>query len=106
MKELSEQGLRTRSDEMDATMPTGAYPEYEGFASEKERRRAFRQMRMTMAASKRHEHGRQHRHGRPPFGPGFGPGGFGFPGGPFFGRGPKVGRGDVRAAILVLLAEE
>ena len=36
------------------------------------------------------------------FGPGFGPG-FG---GPMFGRGPKVGRGDVRAAILALLAEE
>lgn len=32
------------------------------------------------------------------FGPGFG--------GPMFGRGPKVGRGDVRAAILALLAEE
>jgi DNA-binding PadR family transcriptional regulator len=32
------------------------------------------------------------------------PGPGGFPG-PFFGRGPKVGRGDVRAAILVLLAE-
>jgi DNA-binding PadR family transcriptional regulator len=37
------------------------------------------------------------------FGPGFGRhGGFG----PGFGRGPKVGRGDVRAAILALLAEE
>ncbi len=32
------------------------------------------------------------------FGPGFGP--------PLFGRGPKRGRGDVRAAILTLLAEE
>ncbi len=32
------------------------------------------------------------------FGPGFG--------GPMFGRGPRVGRGDVRAAILALLAEE
>ena len=31
-------------------------------------------------------------------GPGFG--------GPMFGRGPKVGRGDVRAAIIALLAEE
>jgi len=42
------------------------------------------------------------------FGPGFGPGegfGPGF-GGTMFGRGPKVGRGDVRAAILALLAEE
>jgi len=36
------------------------------------------------------------------FGPGFGPG-FGSP---MFGRGPKRGRGDVRAAILALLAEE
>jgi DNA-binding PadR family transcriptional regulator len=36
------------------------------------------------------------RHGG--FGPGFG--------GPMFGRGPKVGRGDVRAAIIALLAEE
>ena len=27
-------------------------------------------------------------------------------GGPMFGRGPKVGRGDVRAAIIALLAEE
>src|SRR6266480_2634349 len=32
------------------------------------------------------------------------PGPGGFPG-QFFGRGPRVGRGDVRAAILVLLAE-
>ncbi len=32
------------------------------------------------------------------FGPGFG--------GPMFGRGPRAGRGDVRAAILALLAEE
>src|SRR6266511_4660277 len=51
--------------------------------------------------------GRQHRHrpGRFPFGPGFGPwGGFGGP--PWFpGRGPRVGRGDVRTAILFLLAE-
>ena len=36
------------------------------------------------------------RHGG--FGPGFGP--------PMFGRGPKRGRGDVRAAIIALLAEE
>ena len=36
------------------------------------------------------------------FGPGFGPG-FGPP---MFGRGPKRGRGDVRAAIVALLAEE
>ncbi len=45
------------------------------------------------------------------FGPGFGPGGFG-PGGfgpgfgPRFGRGPKAGRGDVKLAIVTLLAEE
>jgi DNA-binding PadR family transcriptional regulator len=42
------------------------------------------------------------------FGPGFGRHGEfgqGF-GGPMFGRGPKVGRGDVRAAIIALLAEE
>jgi DNA-binding PadR family transcriptional regulator len=32
------------------------------------------------------------------FGPGFG--------GPMFGRGPRAGRGDVRAAIIALLAEE
>jgi DNA-binding PadR family transcriptional regulator len=44
------------------------------------------------------------------FGPGFGPGfGGGFGAGfgpPMFGRGPKRGRGDVRAAIIALLAEE
>jgi DNA-binding PadR family transcriptional regulator len=41
-------------------------------------------------------------------GPGFGRhGGYGQGfGGPMFGRGPKVGRGDVRAAIIALLAEE
>ncbi len=40
-------------------------------------------------------------------GAGFGRhGGMGGFGGPMFGRGPKVGRGDVRAAILALLAEE
>jgi DNA-binding PadR family transcriptional regulator len=62
-----------------------------------------RWMRM-MAASGRGRHPGRH-HGRGRFGGGFGqwgPGGFQ---GPFFGRGPKVGRGDVRAAILVLLAE-
>src|SRR5215216_2514776 len=43
--------------------------------------------------------GRPHRrpHGSPGFGPPFGPG---------FGRGPRARRGDVRAALLVLLAEE
>ena len=47
------------------------------------------------------ERGRGHRrgHGRPPWG-----GSSGFPG-EFFGPGPRVGRGDVRAAIVVLLAE-
>ena len=81
---------------MDATM------DLEGYPSEWERGWAFRR-KLAMAA-KRHGHDHDHGHrGRPPFGPGFGPFGFG---GPFFGRGPKVGRGDVRAAILVLLAEE
>jgi DNA-binding PadR family transcriptional regulator len=52
---------------------------------------------------------------RPPFPPGFGPGGHGFgPGGPGFGRGRGPGgsggrgrgrRGNVRAAILALLTE-
>lgn len=46
----------------------------------------------------------QMHRGRHPFGPGFG--GFG-PGGPGRGRrGPRARRGDVRAAILRLLAEE
>src|SRR3954453_2415911 len=39
-----------------------------------------------------------HRGGRHGFGPGWG--------GPPFGRGPRARRGDVRAALLVLLAEE
>src|SRR3954471_10861969 len=43
--------------------------------------------------------GRPHR--RPHGGQGFGP-----PFGPGFGRGPRARRGDVRAALLVLLAEE
>ncbi|THJ75541.1 PadR family transcriptional regulator [Candidatus Frankia alpina] len=51
--------------------------------------------------------GRRGGPGWPPFagfpGPGFGPG-FGGPGG--FGRGPRVGRGDVREALLALLAEQ
>lgn len=46
---------------------------------------------------------KMHR-GRHPFGPGFGPP-FG-PGGPRGRRGPRARRGDVRAAILRLLAEE
>jgi DNA-binding PadR family transcriptional regulator len=65
--------------------------------------RAWMPPRRWMAMMAARRHGRHHRR---PFGPGFGP--WGGPGGfrgPFFGRGPKVGRGDVRAAILVLLAE-
>ena len=54
-------------------------------------------------AGRQHHHGR-HRHGGRgfPFG---GPWGFG-PGGPWGGRGPRARRGDVRAALLTLLAEE
>ncbi len=54
---------------------------------------------------------REHDRGPGPFGP-FGPFGFGGPGpgNPFarfgFGRGPKARRGDVRAAALLLLAED
>jgi DNA-binding PadR family transcriptional regulator len=49
--------------------------------------------------------GRGRGRGRPDgFGPGFGRHGEFGPG--MFGRGPKVGRGDVRAAIIALLAEE
>jgi DNA-binding PadR family transcriptional regulator len=63
---------------------------------------ALRRWMRMMSAGR--QHGRHRGRGR--FGPGFGawagPGGFP---GPFFGRGPKVGRGDVRTAILVLLAE-
>jgi DNA-binding PadR family transcriptional regulator len=57
--------------------------------------------------------------GRPPFGPGFGPEGpfgpggpggpgpeFGFGPGRGFRRGWRAGRGDIRAAILLLLAEQ
>jgi len=46
----------------------------------------------------------RHRHG-PPFGRG-GPFGPFFGGGPGFPRGPRARRGDVRAAALLLLAEE
>jgi DNA-binding PadR family transcriptional regulator len=57
-----------------------------------------------MAGRGRHGHGR-HR-GGPGGGPGFGPP-FGFPfGGRGFKRGPGVKRGDVRDALLLLLAEE
>ncbi|MGO8869792.1 MAG: PadR family transcriptional regulator [Acidimicrobiales bacterium] len=53
------------------------------------------------AAARRRGGGRGRGRGRPEtfgFGTGFGP--------PMFGRGPKRGRGDVRAAIIALLAEE
>jgi DNA-binding PadR family transcriptional regulator len=53
---------------------------------------------LAMSGHRGHK-GRPHR--RPHGGPGFGP-----PFGPGFGRGPRARRGDVRAALLVLLAEE
>jgi DNA-binding PadR family transcriptional regulator len=58
-----------------------------------------------LAMAGRHQHhGRGRRHGG--FGIGFGgPFGFGGPGGPF-GRAQRARRGDVRAALLALLAEE
>lgn len=54
-----------------------------------------------------HEH-HEHRGRGPGFGPGFGGPGFGGPGFGPRGRGPgrRAGRGDIRAAILLLLAEE
>jgi DNA-binding PadR family transcriptional regulator len=71
---------------------------------EDEWRRARRRWIAMMTGARRHG-GHYGHHGRRRFGGGFEPWGAGrFPG-PFFGRGPKVGRGDVRAAILVLLAE-
>jgi DNA-binding PadR family transcriptional regulator len=54
---------------------------------------------LAMSGHRGHRRGRGPR-GGPHFGPGFGP--FG----PGFGRGPRARRGDVRAALLVLLAEE
>lgn len=49
-------------------------------------------------------HRRGHRHGGPPFGPGFGfpppPRGFGR------GRGRRTARGDIRLAVLALVAEQ
>jgi DNA-binding PadR family transcriptional regulator len=54
-----------------------------------------------LAMAGRHHHGR-HRHG----GRGFPFGGPWGPGGPWAGRGPRARRGDVRAALLALLAEE
>lgn len=55
-----------------------------------------------------HRHGgpRARRHGGPRFGPGFGPGGGPFPGGRGGRRGRRTSRGDVRAAVLALLAEQ
>src|SRR5579884_569831 len=68
-----------------------------------------------VAAAWQHEHGghgrhREHvhhhvRHGGWPGGGG-GHGGPGGPGGRGRGRGPRVGKGDVRAATLLLLAEQ
>lgn len=83
---------------MEATMRFGEHP------FEHHQLRGSRRGRMLMMMAAR-RHGRHGRHGHHGPGPGFGPWGGGF-GGPFFGRGPKVGRGDVRAAILALLAEE
>jgi DNA-binding PadR family transcriptional regulator len=57
---------------------------------------------LAMAGSHRHQHHRGHGRGPWGGGPGFG---FGF-GGPPFQRGPRARRGDVRAALLALLAEE
>ena len=59
-----------------------------------------------MMAGRDHGHGPGRHQGWAKWGTHFGhwgPGGFS---GAFFGRGPKVGRGDVRSAILGLLAEE
>jgi DNA-binding PadR family transcriptional regulator len=58
---------------------------------------------LAMAGRHHHQHGRGRRGG--PWGFGGGPFGFGGPGGPF-GRGQRARRGDVRAALLALLAEE
>ncbi len=87
---------------MDAASTINQYPFAWG------RRRAFRARRWMARGMAMGGH-RGRRWDQPPFGPWFGRrGGFpmgGFPG-PFFGRGPRVARGDVRAAILALLAEE
>ena len=58
-----------------------------------------------LAMAGRHHRGR-HRHGGRDFWPGGGPMGFGGGRGGPFGRGPRARRGDVRAALLTLLAEE
>ncbi len=60
---------------------------------------------LAMAGRHHHQHGRGHRGG--PWGFGGGPFGFGGPGGPFArGQRGRARRGDVRAALLTLLAEE
>ena len=56
---------------------------------------------LAMAGRHHHHHGRGRGRGGP-----WGPMGFGGPGGPWGGRGPRARRGDVRAALLTLLAEE
>ena len=62
-------------------------------------------MRLVAMSGHRPHHRGRHRGGGRQFGFG-GPMGFGGgPGGPF-GRGPRARRGDVRAALLTLLAEE
>lgn len=66
-------------------------------------------LRWAMMTSRRGGRGVPRRPGRAdfPFPPGFGPPGEGFGRwGRGFGRGPRAGRGDVRAAVLALLAEE
>jgi DNA-binding PadR family transcriptional regulator len=63
------------------------------------------------AGPRRHGGPRGRRHGGPRFGPGFGPGGprgGPFPGGRGFpgGRRRRTSRGDIRTAVLALLAEQ
>jgi len=59
---------------------------------------AFGNRFFAMAGHRRRWQGPPFGRGGPPFGPPFGPGGF--------PRGPRARRGDVRAAALILLAEE
>jgi DNA-binding PadR family transcriptional regulator len=60
---------------------------------------------LEMAGRHHHHRGGPGRHRGGGFGIGFG-GPFGFGGGSGFGRGQRARRGDVRAALLALLAEE
>ena len=96
---------------------TGAHALHGGFQDFWNPRRARAMALRALAAQSGHgghrggPHG--HRGGPPggPFGPGFGPFGPGGPGGPGgfgppFGRRRRMRRGDVRAALLVLLAEQ